>query len=117
MQIRKLGFVIALLLSTTAHAGLTVEDYHKIPRGDARRWDLVVGFLTGIGQGLETANSFLDHEHKTKLYCQPDIALNGQNYVQILDDYIESSKTPYDPKVLPVSTLMFYALVVKFPCK
>jgi hypothetical protein len=78
-------------------------------------------YLSGVGQGLGWANSWLKNQGHLPMFCQPDsLPLDGNTYLHMVDRQIERlqprmSKTELNQ--LPVAMLLQQALIESFPCQ
>jgi hypothetical protein len=122
------ALLAAALVATAAVAKLptgwnSVGGYMAahIQKGSADE-GLLLLYLEGIGTGFLTANAELE---KSPLYCQPDIALIGENYKLILDDELKDMARNTDAHVtipvtglkdVPIAMVLLYGLQRKFPC-
>jgi len=89
-----------------------VRNYNIVKNSESFKF-----YITGVGVGLMWANTGLENIGRPPLYCQPGkLALNVDNILQILDDYIDRKKDQLKPD-LPVEMLLLYALKETFPCK
>ena len=74
-------------------------------------------FITGVGEAANFINGILEDEGKNKLYCQPDIALSVENYVQIYLDAYEFYKGDAAPETMMPQHFLIAGLRRTFPCK
>ena len=99
---------------------ITVKEYHKDLHGrDQYMVGTIKMYVMGIGQGISWANSVAEKKG-APLYCPaPKLAMNGSNYLGILDEMIDtvaSKKTAKELDELPVAMLLLMGLEETFPC-
>lgn len=105
-----------LLLAGSAHAELYVPDY--LVARHASNWEGTRLWVLGLGEGYMHANTKLKHRRQAPFYCQPPrLAMTADNYVRILDDYIEEQPKAADLSKITISLMMLEALEASFPCK
>jgi len=97
-----------------ANAEFTLKEYRSM-----KHTDMFKEYITGLGVGFYWANMHLDQSGKPPLYCQPvKLSLSGENYLNILDRYIEQNKDSKD-KLKPgtfIELLLLQGLIDTFPC-
>ena len=97
--------LLGLLQALTANAEVTTAIYKKNP-------DAYKIYIAGVGTGYSWANTQLDVEKRKMLYCQPPkLALDGENYVRILNDGINTADTGL------IELTLINQLIRTFPCK
>jgi hypothetical protein len=96
-------------------------------QGGSTDESVVEFYLDGVGEGFLTANTVLSDRGQARLFCAPDIELNGKNYRSMLDEELQGMvqrDKPHKPGTRPFSTLgyvpisipLLQALQNKFPC-
>jgi hypothetical protein len=109
--------LISVLCIAPANA-IELGSYEKL-----KNTELFKNQIHGVGTGYLWANTELAIRKQPLLYCQPKIALNAENYLQILSGFLERKtqfKAPFDNSVVaafPVEALLLEALQDAFPCK
>lgn len=115
---QKLVMLAAVLccLSTSAHAAgqPTVKDIVGYASDGNKEF---AALITGVGRGVEGANMILGFRKQEELYCQPNIAVTGDQYLRIMEIHIERhpDQAALDPAM--VGIVMTMALREAFPCK
>lgn len=76
--------------------------------------DLTKIYIAGVGQGYSWSTTIAEEKWRKTFYCPPSkIALNGDNYLAILDKAIEQGD--YESSY-PVELILYWGLVDAFPC-
>ena len=79
----------------------------------------VKAYFGGMGDGISAANDLVRLADQKGVYCRPStILVTAENYIAILDSYLESDKGKIilgDPRA-SVSGAMILALKEVFPC-
>jgi hypothetical protein len=114
----RLVFVIAICaLAGVTHAEeeLGVKDVVRFAAmGDKEFLNLVVG----VGRGVEGANVMSGlKDQGAALYCQPNIAITGDQYVRIIENYVEGHPKQGSLNPSMIGVVMTLALKDAFPCK
>lgn len=110
--------LLMMLVATSAHANLNIYDFQHINRNDPRAWNEVRVYLMGVGEGIETANNGFSLDKKVPEFCIPDaIAFNGDNFIQILDDYLKTHPPAISAKEMSAAIMLWFAIKEAFPCK
>jgi|CXWL01.1.fsa_nt_gi hypothetical protein len=104
--------VCIALWTAPVHAGPTLKDYEELKENK-----YFLAHLHGIGVGYSWANTYLSAIRKSPpLYCEPEkVALNADNYFQILDEYIKKQGGILQQST-SISMLLLYALREALPC-
>ncbi len=102
-------------------ADMTVKQYQKdVSSSDQQRSDAAKLLVMGIGNGVAWANAAAEKKG-SPLYCQPaHFAMNGNNYVEILEKMIknfESKTTTKELNAFPAGLLLVMGLQESFPCQ
>jgi hypothetical protein len=119
----KKRIVIVLVLVTTlvwTQSGLgetTVKDYL-----DNRDKEPMQMYVRGLAEGILSFQAVSEIAKHGRLICPPDLSLNMENFLSILDKQIAVMKTDktYTSKALEgfsLPTVMFSGLILTFPCK
>jgi hypothetical protein len=107
---------LALLLSVPA-LSLPLKQYQAARKEDSM--ESMVNYINGIGNGYLWANSALSAENKEPLFCNPELQLNEDNYLALLDRQIKDG-TPAKAKWRdddPIEIILLRALQRTFPCR
>lgn len=105
----KLAFLCVLISNQSA--AMTIEAYKK-EKVSSR--DLVDVYITGVAEGYSWLNTYLSTERGQPVYCPPrDLTLNTDNYISIIDSYIEIRNLESD---VPVEVALLYGLRHTFAC-
>jgi hypothetical protein len=111
-----LCFSSALLLAVPA-LSLPLKAYKAAQKSD--NLETVENYLDGVGNGFFWANATLHADNKEPLFCSPDMALNQENYLTLLDREIKNGMSPKtawrDDDAIEV--ILLRALQRTFPCK
>ncbi len=69
-------------------------------------------YLSGMGEGM----SWLNSDAHPKVYCAPEmLGLSGQNYIDILENYVSRNSDPAVRRQ-ELGLLLLFALQEVFPC-
>jgi len=108
-SIMLLGFI--QLFSPCANADFTLKEYKSMKQTDMFR-----EYITGVGRGIYWANLHLQQTGESPFYCQPlKLSLSGENYLNILDRYVEQNKDKVKPGTF-IELLLLEGLIDTFPC-
>jgi len=99
----------------------TVKDYKRdLASDDTRVSGLMKVYVAGLGEGIFWANVFGEVKNKGRLYCPPEkLALDGHNYLDILDREIKAQSGRMTAAALEEETLgdlLVMGLIETFPC-
>jgi len=108
-----------LLVTVPLHAQVTVQTYRVAFTDDAAKL-LVQEYIKGLGEGIMIANLEAE-EKKVSLFCPPqNLALRGDNYVDITDREIKELEAKKYPAAqldkLLLSVTLMKGLEETFPC-
>ncbi len=92
----------------------TTKDLVTVARGGNLQFRALI---TGAGRGLEVANADLENHGKAPLYCQPNIAITEDQYIRILEVFIEREPAYGRMESVMFGISMLAALRDAFPCK
>ena len=110
--------IIILTGNIKAQAEPTVKHYLKTIKDKNTTEYFVLNWVVyGIGVGLAWANTDLESREEKKIYCQPSkLALGAENYISIIDRYLE--KYPYftEKDDWHVGMILKEGLKETFPC-
>jgi hypothetical protein len=79
----------------------------------------VENYIDGVGNGFLWANTALQADNKEPLFCNPDLTLNEDNYLALLDRQIKDgmpTKAAWRDDD-PIEIILLRALQRTFPCK
>ena len=109
---------LLLLFSSPANA-LDVKTYEELKRTSLSK-EILKSFILGLGEGYSWSNTFLKKRGDRNLYCAPNIVLNAENHINIIDSqiaFLKKSNTPLQTIMeTPVEILLYIGLVDSFPC-
>lgn len=113
--------MFALSIAELRAAGTTVKDYKRdLASDDTRVSGLVKVYVVGLGEGIFWANVFGEVKNKARLYCPPEkLALDGHNYLDILDGEIKAQSsrlTAAELEEQPLGDMLVMGLIKTFPC-
>ncbi|KEQ17080.1 hypothetical protein [Endozoicomonas numazuensis] len=114
-MLRKLSLAVVLLttfFSINAVAGnsVTISAYKNLNEKHLNSLKL---HINGVGQGFLWSNNI---EGRKPFYCSPGkLALNADNYMQIIDSQIPLYEK--SGKDFPIEMLLLFGLQEAFPCK
>ncbi|MBB3320058.1 hypothetical protein FHT77_005977 [Rhizobium sp. BK181] len=114
---RKLMIITFCCLSSGAHGAdqATVKDVVGWARDGNQEF---VALLTGVGRGVEGANMTIGFKQRElTLYCQPNIAITGDQYLRIIGTHIERHPERGNLEPALIGIVMTMALIEAFPCK
>ena len=115
----------SLLLSCCALMALVASSAYSMPLKAykvARKADSIESienYIDGVGNGYLWANSALQADNKEPLFCSPDLTLNEDNYLALLDRQIKDgmpTKAAWRDED-PIEIILLRALQRTFPCK
>jgi hypothetical protein len=111
-----LGSAALLLVAIPAFA-MPLKAYKVARKQDTI--ETLENYIDGVGNALLWANSVLQADSKEPLFCNPDLALNEDNYLAMLDRQI---KDGMPGKVAwrdddAIEVILLRALQRTFPCK
>ena len=111
-------FLLSLLLSSSCFAELnTVGRYESMSQTDKSATGL---YIMGIGEGASWAQIYGISFKNKKLYCMPpNLAMNINNYVQLLETGIQKLKArkPNSYQNEMIDTVLIDELISNFPCR
>lgn len=109
----------ALLSSFDAAASLAVADYQRVrAKGSGDEYLLMRTYIDGLTEGFDWMNAALIDSGKKPLFCAPmNIALNAENYMQILDEALKREPARPRKPESPVELLLLRELERRLPCK
>ncbi|MBX5130785.1 hypothetical protein HJB53_30305 [Rhizobium lentis] len=73
--------------------------------------------ITGAGRGLEAANEVLKGRNQALLYCQPDIAITGDQHLRIVEQSVQKHPNVGELDAADIGVALLFALQQAFPCK
>src|ERR1700684_3934521 len=86
------SFFAALLLTATAAQALPLKAYKAAQKAD--ELESLDTYLDGVGNAYFWANWVLRADNKEPLFCTPDLILNHDNYLALLDRQIKEGVPP-----------------------
>jgi hypothetical protein len=91
---KKVIVLAFILLTASLLESFSLKDYiDKRKKTDTSSKVAVYLYVHGLSDGLLRANAEAKFKYGTYLYCQPNnLALNGDNYIRMLDDAVEKKK-------------------------
>jgi hypothetical protein len=110
------GFTLMLLMAAPALC-LPLKQYQVARKEDSL--ESMENYINGVGNGFLWANSALQAVNKEPLFCNPELTLNEDNYLALLDRQIRDG-TPTKTKWHdddPIEIILLRALQRTFPCK
>jgi hypothetical protein len=117
MKSLPLSAIALLLLLSAPVFALPLKQYQAARKEDSM--ESIVNYINGIGNGYLWANSALAAESKEPLFCNPELTLNEDNYLALLDRQIKDG-TPTKTKWRdddPIEIILLRALQRTFPCR
>ena len=110
--------LLTLLLSSSCFAELsTVGRYESMSQTDKSAMGY---YIMGIGEGASWAQVYGISFNNKKLYCMPpNLAMNINNYVQLLETGIQKHKArkPNSYQNEMIDTVLIDELISNFPCR
>ena len=105
--------LISIALIFAARAELTVADYER-----SKDESQTIAYVIGIGTAYAWTNVSLLRDMQKPLYCPPlHLAVNGSNYIDLLNDAISSAKANNVSLDIPIPLLLLEQLKFTFPCR
>ena len=99
------------LFTPFANAEFTLKEYKSM-----KQTEMFKEYITGVGRGIYWANMHLLQTGNSPFYCQPlKLSLSGENYLNILDRYVEQNKDKVKPGTF-IELLLLEGLIDTFPC-
>ena len=117
MKLFCLSCFSALLLVAAPAFSLPLKAYKAAQKAD--NLETIESYIDGVGNGYFWANATLHADNKEALFCSPDMALNQENYLALLDREIKNgmpSKAAWRDEDA-VEVILLRALQRTFPCK
>lgn len=112
-----LSCVASVLLAATPALGMPLKAYKAARKADSI--ESLQNYIDGVGNAFLWANSALQAENKEPLFCNPDLPLNEENYLGLLDrqirDGVPTKGSWRDDD--PIELILLRALQRTFPCK
>jgi hypothetical protein len=107
-QLARILFLFGMIgFASKVYAKVTVEQWQK----DKNEFFM---HLTGIATGLSWANTALESNNQTRLYCPPaTISLNFLNDIDILENIIRNRRFPPDT---PIGMVLLLGYQDTLPC-
>jgi hypothetical protein len=111
------AILLAALLAGTgsvyAESKHTMADFLAL----AHRSEQVSDAILFTASGYSGANVYLDNHNQPRIYCQPkDLAMGGDQYVSIMERYVEDSPTVKAAEEDIWQNVLLLALRRQFPC-
>jgi len=104
-------FGLVLFVVPFSRADVELKDFERFKNDQTFKF-----YIHGVGQGFAYANGSLQYIGQSPLYCQPaNLALKPENYLEILQRYIEKHKNTLKPD-WTVEMLLLLGLKETFPC-
>ncbi len=110
------GLMFMLLMAVPAFS-LPLKQYQAARKEDSL--ESMENYINGVGNGFLWANSALQAANKEPLFCNPELTLNEDNYLALLDRQIKDG-TPTKTKWHdddPIEIILLRAMQRTFPCK
>ena len=92
---------------------LTIGEYIS----DAKKDPKLKEIIFRAGNSYSWVNGVLSERNQPKLYCQPDIALNADNYFNILENYTKRNNWVLNMNFRYLDGVLIEVLTDAFPCK
>jgi hypothetical protein len=109
-------FASALLIANSAFS-MPLKAYKVARKADSI--ESIETYIDGVGSGFLWANTALQADNKEPLFCNPDLTLNEDNYLALLDRQIKDG-TPTKASWRDddsIEIILLRALQRTFPCK
>ena len=92
-----------------------LKAYKQTKARGGNDWTLLNAYFMGVGSGYGYANIELRAKNESPFFCVPkNLALDAQNYIDILDAEIERGKFTDD---ITADYILLVGLRFTFPCK
>ena len=105
--------MFVMYISPPADAAVTLKEYESV-----KATDWFKNYISGVGEVIFWANNRMRNLGMSPLYCQPDkLALSSDNYLDILQRFIQENKALKKHPESPVELLLLEGLIQTFPCK
>ena len=105
--------LMSIALISSARAELTVADYER-----SKDESQIIAYVIGIGTAYSWANVSLLHDLQKPLYCPPlHLAINGANYIDLMNDAISAAKSRNVPPDVTIALLLLEQLKFTFSCR
>ena len=117
-----LAITVLSVASYSALAERTVAEYEKAMSSKGSTAAIVMRiYLNGLGEGMAWHGASAEMQGREPMYCIPEtLALNRDNYVQILERRIKDQreKSPdYNIDTKYIGSELFVGMWISFPCK
>ena len=104
-------FIVIVCVPMPAYSEYTYEQYKNVK--DSKSFKSYIG---AVGVGINWANSRLSVIEGRSIYCAPDkLSINTENYLRILQAYIEKNEELIEPN-MAVENFLLEGLIDTFPC-
>ena len=112
------SLIIAIaIISLSAVFSVNAMTFGAYKKEKVAKPTVLAFYLNAVGNGMSWSNTQLRSEGRDPLYCEPaSFAMNGDNYIQIVDNFVAGLPPPALPGDTPVEMLLVKALVKNFPC-
>jgi hypothetical protein len=117
MKSLRLLCLVSLLTMVVPAFSMPLKAYKVARKADSI--ESIETYIDGVGNGFLFASSALQAESKEPLFCIPDLALNEDNYLALLDRQIKEgmpTKAAWRDDD-PIEIILLRALQRTFPCK
>lgn len=110
--LRSFAFIIYFISSSSANSEVLFKDYERI-----KNTSELNNYLEGLGRGYTWANSRVEINGSTPLFCPPSkLPITLSNYSQILEKEAADSNSNGSNLGTPIELLLLDGLIHTFPC-
>jgi hypothetical protein len=97
--------------------GVSVGSYIKSRDNGGASFELTKSFVNGVADGYSWANIDAEGNWGKQFFCPPEhTAVSQDNYLDMLDGYIEKNKS-WLANETPIQPILIKSLIDTFPCK
>ena len=121
---KQIIMVVAVILAFVGSSGaketfkgLSVGSYLKSRETGDASFEMTKSFINGVADGYGWANIDAEANWDKQFFCPPEhLAVFQDNYLEILDAYIEKNKS-WLAEDTPIQPVMMRSLIETYPCE
>lgn len=113
------NILASLLMATSLEASsLTIAEYQRVRlEASGDKYLMLRAYISGLSNGFEWMNATLIHKGQKPVFCAPmTIALNAENYMQMLDDALKRGLPRSKGQDAQIEMVLLSELEARLPC-